>query len=88
MNEGLCGLYLPREVESKSAALLYAMDLASKRTEKGATIVDTKKAQKIYNFIKSNVDLPDTRVHPENALLTKCETVLDAVGEVLKGKQL
>ena len=85
--DGLCGLYLPREIESKSAALLHAMELASRRSEKGVVIVDTKKAQKLYDFIKSNVELPDVKVHPEGPLLAKCTEVLDAVGEVLKEKK-
>lgn len=82
-----CGLYLPREVESKSAALLYSLDLASRRTSKGVVIVDTKKAQKLYDFIKSNVELPDIKAHPEGPLLAKCSEVLDTVGEVLKEKK-
>ena len=56
--DGICGLYLPREIESKSAALLHAMDLASRRTEKGVVIVDTKKAQKLYDANPSNVETP------------------------------
>ena len=86
MNE-FCGLYLPKEVESKSAALLYSLDLASRRTAKGVVIVDTKKAQKLYDFIKSNVELPDIKAHPEGPLLAKCSEVLDTVGEVLKEKK-
>ena len=81
--DGLCGLYLPREIESKSAALLHAMELASRRSEKGVVIVDTKKAQKLYDFIKSNVELPDVKVSPETPVLTKCSEVLDTISEVL-----
>ena len=87
MNE-LCGLYLPREIESKSAALLHAMDLASRRTEKGVVIVDTKKAQKLYDFILSNLSLPEVKVNPEAPLLSKCSEVLDTISEVLKEKKL
>lgn len=83
MNE-LCGLYLPkREIESKSAALLHAMDLASRRTAKGVVVVDTKKAQKLYDFIKSNVELPDVKVAPETPVLTKCSEMLDTLNEAL-----
>ena len=82
MNE-FCGLYLPREIESKSAALLYSMELASRRTEKGVVIVDTKKAQKLYDFIKANVELPDVKTNPEGPLLQKCSKVLDTVSEAL-----
>ena len=81
--DGICGLYLPREIESKSAALLHAMDLASRRTEKGVVIVDTKKAQKLYDFIKSNVELPEVKKNPEDPLLKKCSEVLDTISEVL-----
>ena len=81
--DGICGLYLPREIESKSAALLHAMGLASRRTEKGVVIVDTKKAQKLYNFIKKNVDLPDVKTNPEEPILKKCSAVLDTICEVL-----
>ena len=80
---GICGLYLPREVESKSAALLYSMDLASRRTEKGSVIVDTKKAQKLYDFIKSNIELPDVKANPETPVLEKCSEVLNTINEVL-----
>lgn len=82
MNE-FCGLYLPREIESKSAALLHSMELASRRTEKGVVIVDTKKAQKLYDFIKSNVELPDVKANPEGPLLQKCSKVLDTICETL-----
>ena len=70
MNE-FCGLYLPREVESKSAALLYSLDLASRRTAKGVVIVDTKKAQKLYDFILSNLSLPEVKANPEEPVLKK-----------------
>ena len=87
--DGLCGLYLPTvEIESKSSALRHAMDLASRRTEKGVVIVDTAKAQKLYDFINKNVDLPDVKPHPEGPLLAKCAEVLETVGEVLKEKRL
>ncbi len=81
--DGICGLYLPREIESKSAALLHAMDLASRRTEKGVVIVDTKKAQKLYDFITKNVDLPDVKTNPEEPFLKKCSAVLDTICETL-----
>ena len=81
--DGICGLYLPREIESKSAALLHAMDLASRRTEKGVVIVDTKKAQKLYNFITSNVELPNVKANSEEPILKKCSAVLDTICETL-----
>ena len=81
--DGICGLYLPREIESKSAALLHAMDLASRRTEKGVVIVDTKKAQKLYNFITSNVELPDVKANSEEPILKKCSALLDTICETL-----
>lgn len=81
--DGYCGLYLPREVESKSAALLYSMELATRRTKNGVAIVDTKKAQKIYDFIVANIELPNVKVHPETPLLEKCSEVLDTISEVL-----
>lgn len=81
--DGICGLYLPREIESKSAALLHAMGLASRRTEKGVVIVDTKKAQKLYDFIKKNVDLPDVKANSEEPILKKCSAVLDTICETL-----
>ena len=81
--DGICGLYLPREIESKSAALLHAMDLASRRTEKGVVIVDTKKAQKLYDFILSNLSLPDVKTSPEEPFLKKCSAVLDTICETL-----
>ena len=81
--DGICGLYLHREIESKSAALLHAMDLASRRTEKGVVIVDTKKAQKLYDFIKANVELPEVKATPEGPLLEKCSKVLDTICETL-----
>ena len=82
MNE-FCGLYLPREVESKSAALLYSLDLASRRTAKGVVIVDTKKAQKLYDFILSNLSLPEVKANPEEPVLKKCSAVLDTICETL-----
>jgi hypothetical protein len=81
--DGMCGLYLPREIESKSAALLHAMGLASRRTEKGVVIVDTKKAQKLYDFILSNLSLPEVKANPEEPILKKCSAVLDTICETL-----
>lgn len=81
--DGICGLYLPREIESKSAALLHAMDLASRRTEKGVVIVDTKKAQKLYDFILSNLSLPEVKTKPEEPLLQKCASLLDSISKTL-----
>lgn len=80
---GICGLYLPREIESKSAALLHAMDLASRRTEKGVVIVDTKKAQKLYDFILSNLSLPEVKANLEEPVLKKCSAVLDTICETI-----
>lgn len=81
--DGICGLCLSREIESKSAALLHAMDLASRRTEKGVVIVDTKKAQKLYDFILSNLSLPEVKANPEEPILKKCSAILDKICETL-----
>ena len=59
------------------------MGLASRRTEKGVVIVDTKKAQKLYDFITSNVELPDVKANPEEPVLKKCSAVLDTICETL-----
>lgn len=57
--DGICGLYLPREIESKSAALLYSINMATKKNKDDSLSVDLKKAGKIYKFIKENVTLPE-----------------------------
>lgn len=76
-------MYLPREIETKSAALVYSIELATKRTDKGTAIIDYKKAQKNFDFINSNLSLPEVKVNPEGPLLAKCSQVLDTISEVL-----
>ena len=80
MNEGICGLYIPREIESKSAALLYSIELATTRTEKG-TEVDTRKAKRIFRFIKANVNLPDVKQDTQEEMLSVCTKLLDRLDE-------
>lgn len=59
------------------------MDLASRRTEKGVVIVDTKKAQKLYDFILSNLSLPEVKANLEEPVLKKCSAVLDTICETI-----
>lgn len=86
MNSESYGLYIPRELASKSAAILYSISMATKSHLKGATFVDLKKAQKIFDFIVTNVNLPDTRDGVQNNLLDKCSVMLETLNDVAKSK--
>lgn len=56
---GLCG-HIGSQINSKASAVTYAIQLCTSYNEKSRTFsVDTKKAQKIFNFITQNVNLPD-----------------------------
>lgn len=56
---GLCGSISP-QINSKASAVTYAIQLCVTYNEKSRTCsVDTKKAQRIFNFITQNVNLPD-----------------------------
>ena len=55
MSNDVCGLFIPRELESNSAALLYSINMATKKNKDDSLSVDLKKAGKIYKFIKENV---------------------------------
>ena len=56
---GLCGAFNP-QINSKASAVAYAIQLCTSYNEKSRTCsVDTKKAQRIFNFITQNVNLPD-----------------------------
>lgn len=54
----------PRQLESKSAALLYALSVATKYNDKGGNEINYKKAQKVFEFINANVELPDLKQDP------------------------
>ena len=61
MSNDVCGLFIPRELESNSAALLYSINMATKKNKDGSLSVDLKKADKMYKFIKQSVTLPDLK---------------------------
>lgn len=61
MSSDVCGLFIPRELESNSAALLYSINMATKKNKDDSLSVDLKKAGKIYKFIKENVTLPELK---------------------------
>lgn len=56
---GIGGTVGPQLI-SKASAVIYAIQLCISYNEKSKTCsIDTKKAQKIFNFITQNVNLPD-----------------------------
>lgn len=56
---GLCGSFAP-QINSKASAVTYAIQLCTSFSAKSNTCsVDVKKAQRIFNFITQNVELPD-----------------------------
>ena len=76
MSNDVCGLFIPREIESNSAALLYSINMAAKTNKNGTLSVDFKKADKMFKFIKQNVVLPDLKQQiPDPVALKGLETL-------------
>ena len=79
---GLCGSFSP-QINSKASAVTYAIQLCTSYNEKSRTCsVDTKKAQKIFNFITQNVDLPDVN---KDAYAEIAEDFKPHIEGILKG---
>ena len=79
----LCGLYIPREIESNSAALLYSINVATKKNKDGSLSVDIKKAEKLFKFMKQNVDLPNLKQDKPDPFLQKSTDALDVLCKLL-----
>lgn len=84
MSNDVCGLFIPRELESNSAALLYSINMATKKNKDDSLSVDLKKASKIYKFIKESVTLPDLKPDRAADFYQKSTEMLDALNEHLK----
>ena len=75
------------EFSSKSFALYYAMNLASYIDRKSQrNKVDLKKAQKIYDFILSNLDLPITSKSTSESMCEMYNTLIETLKESLEKK--
>ena len=77
MSNDVCGLFIPREIESNSAALLYSINMAAKTNKNGTLSVDFKKADKMFKFIKQNVALPDLKQDKPDPFLQKSTEALE-----------
>lgn len=84
MSNDVCDIFIPREFESNSAALLYSINLASKKNKDGSLSVDLKKADKMYKFIKGSVNLPDLKPDHTADFYQKSTEMLDTLNEQLK----
>lgn len=79
---GLCGSFSP-QINSKASAVTFAIQLCTTYNEKSRTCsVDTKKAQKIFNFITQNVNLPDVN---KDAYAEIAEDFKPYIEGILKG---
>lgn len=79
---GLCGSIRP-QINSKASAVTFAIQLCTTYNEKSRTCsVDTKKAQKIFNFITQNVELPDVA---KDAYANIAEDLKPYMEGILKG---
>lgn len=71
------------QINSKASAVTYAIQLCTTFNEKSKTCsVDTKKAQKIFNFITHNVELPNVA---KDAYAEIAEDFKPYLESVLKG---
>ena len=84
MSNDVCGLFIPREIESNSAALLYSINMAAKTTKNGTLSVDFKKADKMFKFIKQNVSLPELKQDKPDPFLQKSTEALDVLCKQLE----
>lgn len=78
MDSAVCGLYVPNQLESKSSALLFALN-ASCTITKGHAVFDLKKAQRVFDFIKSNVELPDVKKDSIGELGEACDKMRELI---------
>lgn len=75
------------EFSSRSFALYYAMNLATHTDRKSQrNKVDFKKAQKIYDFILSNLDLPITSKSTSESMCEMYNTLIETLKESLEKK--
>lgn len=89
MMSGLLGVggAIGPQINSKASAVAYAIHLCTSFNEKSRTCsVDTKKAQKIYNFITANVQLPDVAKDTCAELMADCKPYLDSILKGLEAK--
>lgn len=71
------------QINSKASAVAYVISLCTSYNEKSKTCsVDTKKAQKILNFVFQNVQLPDVA---KDAYAEMAEDFKPYIEKILKG---
>ncbi len=79
---GLCGSFCP-QITSKASAVAFSIQLCTSFNEKSRTCsVDIKKAQRIFNFIAQNVQLPDV---PKDTFVEMAEDFKPHIEKILKG---
>ena len=89
MMSGLLGVggAIGTQINSKASAVAYAIQLCTSFNEKSRTCsVDTKKAQKIYNFITANVQLPDVAKDTYAEIAEDFKPYLDSILKGLEAK--
>ena len=84
MSNDVCGLFIPRELESNSAALLYSINMATKKNKDDSLSVDLKKASKIYKFIKESVTLPELKPDHVTNFYQKQTELLETLNQHLQ----
>ena len=76
------------EFSSRAFALAYAMNLATYTDRKSQrNKVDFKKAQKIYDFIMSNLDLPITSKSTSESMCEMYQGLIETLKEMVETKQ-
>lgn len=59
MDRGLCGVYMP-SIKSKADLMKYCLESSAKRNKNGYIVGHNyEKAQKMFDFVTSQVNLPD-----------------------------
>lgn len=74
-------------VNSKASVIPYVIGLCTSYNEKNNTrSVDVVKAQKIFDFITKNVNLPDVAKEPCSDVMEKLEPTLEGLLKTLESK--
>ena len=77
MDTGLCGVYMP-SIKSKADLMKYCLESSAKRNKYGYAVGHNyEKAQKMFDFVTSQVNLPDVEVQAGNELY-------EAIAELLR----
>lgn len=77
MEGGFCGVYIP-SIKCKADLMKYCLEVTSRKNKNGYVIHDLTKAKKLYDFVTSEVNLPDIEAPAGKELYGALAQVLES----------